>query len=50
MALEVRHGLDLGGAYGTPDCARIFTGYIAASQCQAFVNALSSSRSHLFSF
>ena len=35
--------VDLGPAYSTPDSARIFTGYSAASQRQAFVNALSKS-------
>lgn len=48
LALEARHGVDLGSAYCTPESARIFTGYIAASQRQAFVNALS--ECHFFSF
>ena len=48
LALEPHHGVDLGSAYSTPDAAKIFTGYIAASQCQAFVNTLS--KSHFASF
>ena len=33
LALEAHNGVDLGPAYNTPDSAKIFTGYIAASQC-----------------
>ena len=40
--------LDLGPAYSTPVSAKIFTSYIAASQCQAFVNTLS--KSHFLAF
>ena len=43
LALEAYHGVNLGPAYSTPDSAKIFTGYIAASQRQAFVNTLSKS-------
>ena len=48
LALEACHGVDLGPAYSTPDSAKIFTGYIAASQHQAFVNTFP--KSHFCSF
>ena len=50
LELESRHGVDLGPAYRTPDSAKAFTSYIAKSQRHAFLNALSSSGSHFFSF
>jgi len=50
LELESRHGLDLGPAYRMPDSAKAFTSYIAKSQCQTFLNALSSSGSRFFSF
>ena len=50
LELESRHGVDLGPAYRTPDSAKAFTGYIAKSQRQNFLNALSSSGTLFFSF
>ena len=50
LELESRHGVDLGPAYHRPDSAKTFTTYIAKSQHQAFLNALSSSGSRFFSF
>ena len=50
LELESRHGVDLGPAYRTPDSAKSFTSYIAKSQCQTFLNTLSSSGSRFFSF
>ena len=40
LELEKRHGVDLGHAYNTTDSARLFTSFIAKSQCQSFLNAL----------
>ena len=48
--LEAHHGADLGFAYDTPDSAKGFTTYIAKSQRQAFLNKLSVSETHFFSF
>jgi hypothetical protein len=48
MQLEERHGVDLGHAYRTPDSAKSFTGFIATSQHQGFLNSISSG-SHFFS-
>ena len=48
LVQEAPQGDDLGPAYGTPDSAKIFTSYIAATRRQALVNA--SSKSHFFSF
>ena len=50
LELETHHGADLGFAYHTHDSAKIFTNYIARSQRQAFLNRLSSSDIHFFSF
>ena len=50
LELEAHHGADLGFAYGTPDSAKAFTTYIAKSQRQAFLNKLSVSETHFFSF
>ena len=41
LQLEQRHAFYLGTAYLTPDSTKIFTSYIAKSQCQAFLNTLS---------
>ena len=38
LELEGHHGIDLGVAYSTPDSAKTFTGYIAKSQRQSFIN------------
>ena len=48
LQLEERHGVDLGHAYRTPDSAKSFTGFIAASQRQGFLDLLCC-RSHFFS-
>ena len=50
LVFESHHRVDLGPAYRTPDSAKAFTSYIAKSQCQTFLNALSSSGSHFFIF
>ena len=39
--LEARHGVDLGAAYRTAPSAKLFTHYIAESQRQQFLRALS---------
>ena len=38
LQLEEHHGLDVDSAYRMPDSAKSFTGFIAASQCQGFLN------------
>ena len=38
LQLEEHHGLDVGSAYRTPDSAKSFTGFIALSQRQGFLN------------
>ena len=35
--VEVRHGVNLGSTYCKPDSAKVFTSYVAKSQCQAFI-------------
>ena len=42
LELEQRHEVDTGHAYNTADSARLFTGFIAKSQRQGFLNSLSS--------
>ena len=42
LQLEQRHGVDIGHAYNTPESAKAFTGFIAKSQRQGFLNILSS--------
>ena len=46
--LEVRHGVDLGDSYKTKDSAKVFTFYVAETQCHNFLHSLSSA--HFFSF
>ena len=48
LELESHHGVDLGPAFCTPDSAKAFTSYIAKSQRQTFLNALTSSTSCFF--
>ena len=50
LELESRRGVDLGPVYCMPDSAKAFTGYIVKSQCQNFLNALSSSGTLFFAF
>ena len=52
LALESRHGVNFGAAYSTPESAKSFTGYIAESQRQAFLNTVSgpSSYGRFYSF
>ena len=42
VELESRHGVNLGPAYRTPDSAKAFTGYIAASLHQRFLDKFTS--------
>ena len=49
LQLEQRHAVDLGHAYNTPDSAKLFTGFIAKCQLQAFLSSFYSSGSHFFS-
>jgi hypothetical protein len=46
--LESRHGVDLGQSYTTKDSAKSFSHYIAESQCNTFINTLSTM--HFYSF
>ena len=48
IQLEERHGVDLGHAYRTPESTKSFTGFIAKSQRQGFLNSLCCG-SHFFS-
>ena len=48
VELESRHGVNLGPAYRTLDSVKVFTGYIAASLHQGFLDKLSSSTSPKF--
>ena len=48
VELESRHGVNLGPAYRTPDSAKAFTGYIAASFHQRFLDK--SAGPSIFSF
>ena len=48
-ALEVCHEVNLGTAYAAPDSAKLFTSYLANSQCQAFLTSVLG-RSHFYSF
>ena len=48
LQLEQHHGVDIGHAYNTPESAKAFTGFIAKSQCQGFLNILSSNN-HFYS-
>ena len=41
LQLEAHHGVHLGVAYSTPDSAKLFTSFIAKSQCQTFLDTLS---------
>ena len=41
LELEECHAADIGHAYRTPDSAKSFTGFIAKSQHQGFLNSLS---------
>ena len=43
LELESCHGVDLGSAYRMPDSANISSSYTSKSQCQTFLNILSSS-------
>lgn len=40
LQLEEHHEVDLGHAYRMPDSAKSFTGFIAESQRQGFLNSL----------
>ena len=46
--LEERHGVDLGFAYKTDVSAKVFTHYIAESQCQSFYESLTQSNFYSF--
>ena len=46
--MEIRHGIDLGHSYATKDSAKLFTHYIAESQCSPFMRSLSIV--HFYSF
>ena len=46
--LEERHGVDLGFSYKTCDSAKSFTHYIAQSQCQSFLDSLSTTNFYSF--